>query len=673
MRSCGVDVGGTFTDLVYLDSSTGEVVVKKVPSTPLDQTIGVKLGIETLQNQVFGFQLDVLVHGSTVATNAILERKVAKTAFITTEGFKDIIEIGRQNRTDIYNLLPSRPAPLVPRELRFGIKERIATNGDVLTPFELQDLDSIIEILEKERVEAVAVSFLFSFFNDVHERFVGEQLISKLPGTHVSLSSEVLPEFREYERSITTVLDACIAPRMINYFNSFAIVAQEKGITASPLILLSNGGVTHIETASQKSVETILSGLAGGVLGGLATTSELGITNAITLDIGGTSTDVACIKDGKNEITRDNAIGDFPLRIASMDVQSTGAGGGSIAKFKHGKIEVGPESAGADPGPACYGLGGKHPTVTDAYLIMEMLDESNFCGGTVPINPDLAKHSIGNLAKETGFETIEECAAGIIEIFETNVNLALRKVSTERGHDPRDFSLIAFGGAGPLSACSLVDKLNMKEVIIPPYPGAWSAFGLLTSDIRHDLSRSYLKLFSELTDDLVERIFDELARTGISLCEADGFTSKDVTISRKIDVRLQGQSYELPIPYDGDLEVASREFDRLHEQMYGYSIPKEPRVLVNLRLSAIVELPSFLRVPLSKGSPNPSRALKGNRKIFLQGEWVEKVPIYRREQLLAGNIITGPAIIEQADSTTLVDQGWVATVEKNSHIVIRRE
>ncbi|MFW9993434.1 MAG: hydantoinase/oxoprolinase family protein [Candidatus Odinarchaeota archaeon] len=673
MQLCGVDVGGTFTDLIFFDSMTGEVVVKKVPSTPSDQSIGVEKGIEALRNHIPDFQLDILVHGTTVATNAILERKGVKTAFITTEGFKDIIDIGRQNRMDIYSLIPRRPVPPVPQNLRFGVKERIDASGSVLIPLEMVSIESIIKMVEEEQVKSVAVSLLFSFFNPRHEMSIGERFASRLPDVHVSLSSRVLPEFREYERSMTTVLDAYIAPITNNYFNSFVRRVQAKGITTPPLILLSNGGVTRIENAGQKPVETVLSGLAGGVLGGLFTTKELGINDALTLDIGGTSTDVACIKNGMNDITKENSIGDLPLRIPAMDVQTIGAGGGSIAKFEHGKLEVGPESAGADPGPACYDQGGNQPTVTDANLVLGLLNPDFFCGGILSINPALAKQVIKNFGEKAGFDSVESCTAGIIEVFETNISLALRKVSTERGHDPRDFSLIAFGGAGPLSACSLVDKLSMKEAIIPPYPGAWSALGLLTSDIRHDLSRSYLKPFNELTDTTVEQIFSPLARKAIAYCEADGFKARDVILSRSLDVRLQGQSYELTVPFNGNLEVASEEFDELHKRMYGYAAPDEQRVLVNLNLSATVKLPVIAWRSLSEGQADSRKAVQGYRTVLIHGEWVDKVPVYRRIKLLAGNVIQGPAIIEQADSTTFIDQGWTANVEKNSHIVIRRE
>lgn len=673
MRLCGVDVGGTFTDLIYFNSDSGEIIVEKVPSTPTDQSIGVENGLNLLKRQFPDFNLDALVHGSTVGTNAILERKGARTAFITTKGFKDIIEIGRQNRLNIYDLNPKRPVSFVPEELRYGIKERVNSEGEIITPLDELELNNLIDFLKSTKPESLAVSLIFSFFNKKHEQLVSKYISKEFPNLHTSLSSNVLPEFREYERSSTTILDAYIAPLMKRYFTSFIQRIKANNLDVSPLILLSNGGVTQIKgAASRKSVETVISGLAGGVLGGLTSTREMDHLNALTLDIGGTSTDVACIKDGKNEITRENRIGGVPLKISAMDVQTIGAGGGSIARLDKGIITVGPESAGAEPGPACYGKGGKIPTVTDANLVLGMFDPNYFCGGTVTIHSKLAEEAIGELSKQSGFNSLEECAAGIIEIYETNITLALRKVSTERGHDAREFSLIAFGGGGPLHACSLVDRLSMKDAIIPPFPGAWSAFGLLTADIRHDLSQSYLKDFSMINDEHLDREFTKLEVKGLELCKADGFELDRVYYKRMIDIRLKGQSYEITVPFNGNLKEASAEFDRIHKQLYGYSVPEEERVLVNLFLSSFVRLPKFSRNDLPIGDQNPYKsAIKGIRKVYVQGKWVE-AKIYDRWKLLANNVVEGPCIIEQTDSTTFVDNNWEGVVHKNGHILLRR-
>jgi len=668
MKCMGIDIGGTFTDLIVVDSENDQVFIKKISSTPKDQSIAVNTGLKTFTTPLK--DLNVVIHGTTVATNAILERKGGKTALISTEGFSDVIEIGRQNRKQIYSLFPERIDPLVPRNLRFGINERLSATGEILEPLNMRDLDRIIKLLIKEKVESIAVSLLFSFFNPKHENTIKDKINNSLD-INVSRSSYIFPVFREYERTCVTVLDAYVAPIMKNYFFSFLEKIKSHGISIPPLVLLSTGGVTQIETASSRSIETVLSGLAGGVLGGLYSCNALQISNALTLDVGGTSTDVASIVDGKIEMTNENNIGGFPINIPTIAVKTIGAGGGSIAKLSHGVLNVGPESAGAFPGPTCYNTGGKDPTVTDANLVLGILNSKTFCGGTVNIYPELAQEVISNLAKKMNAPTIEECAAGIIEIFEHNITLALRKVSTERGYDSRNFSLITFGGAGPVHGCSLSEKLNINQVVIPPYPGVWSAFGLLTADIRHDLSLSILKPLKRITKDDLDSLFSKIIHQGIDHCKADGFSENEILLARKLDVRLIGQSYELSVPYYGDLGTISHSFDLAHEQAYGYSSPEAPREIVNIGISAMVPLPKFNLASLEIGGEDSTDAMVGIRKIFLRNDWQE-VNIYNKSKLCTNNIIEGPSIIEQDDSTTLVDVGWKAEVKKDGHLVLRK-
>lgn len=669
MKCLGIDIGGTFIDIIVGDSERDSVLLKKVSSTPKDQSIGVKNGLNKLKTLLN--DLDVVVHGTTVATNAILEHKGAKTALITTEGFSDILEIGRQNRINLYSLYPNRITPLVPSQLRFGVKERIGSSGEVLIPLNVVDLETKIDNLFKKEVESVAISLLFSFFNPRHEKIIDNEIKRRFPSVNVSRSSQILPVFREYDRTSTTVLDAYVAPLCRNYFTSFLHRMKEHGITVPPLILLSTGGVTQIRNVTNRSVETIFSGLAGGVLGGLYSCNELQINNAITLDIGGTSTDVASIVNGKIEISTENEIAGYPIHLPSIAVQTIGAGGGSIAKYEHGIILVGPESAGADPGPACYNSGGKEPTVTDANLVRGLLNPDYFCGGTIKIYHDLANKVISPLADKLNFPSVEECAAGIIKIFENNIALALRKVSTERGYDSRDFYLITFGGAGPLHGCSLAERLNMEQVVIPPYPGVWSAYGLLSADIRHDLSMSILKPLKDLSNEQLDSFFKSLVQQGVQLCIEDGFSEKDVLIARNLDLRLVGQSYELTVPFYGRIAAVSHAFDEAHKKAYGYASPEAPREIVNLRVSAMVPLPKFKLSSLSIGTTNPKDAQTGIREVFLKNEWIE-ANIYQKSQLEANNIIKGPSIIEQNDSTTLVDIGWVAEVKIDGHLLLRR-
>ena len=669
MKCLGIDIGGTFTDLIIIDSESNTVLLNKVSSTPKDQSIGVKNGLIMLETSLN--DLDVVVHGTTVATNAILEHKGARTALITTKGFSDIIEIGRQNRINLYSLYPRRIDPLVPSQLRIGVKERISASGEVLIPLNLNDLEMKLDELHQKKVESVAISLLFSFFNPQHEIIIENKIKQHFPSINVSRSSHILPLFREYDRTSTTVLDAYVAPLCRNYFTSFLHRIKEHGINVPPLILLSTGGVTQIKNAAERSVETIFSGLAGGVLGGFYSCNELQIDNALTLDIGGTSTDVASIVNGKVEISTVNEIAGHPIHLPSIAVQTIGAGGGSIAKYEHEVLFVGPESAGADPGPACYDCGGKSPTVTDANLVRGLLNPDYFCGGSIKIYPELAENVISSINDVLDFPSVEECAAGIIEIFENNIALALRKVSTERGYDSRDFQLISFGGAGPLHGCSLAERLYINQVIIPPYPGVWSAYGLLAADIRHDLSKSLLKPLEKMTNEQLESEFHSLVQQGVQLCVEDGFLEKDILIARNLDLRLIGQSYELKVPFYGRIEAVSHAFDVAHKQAYGYASADAPREIVNLRIAAMVSLPKFKLHSLVKGTSNPKDAQTGTREVFLNHKWIE-ANIYHRSQLKANNIIEGPSIIEQNDSTTLVDVGWVAKLETNSHLLLRR-
>lgn len=670
MKCLGIDIGGTFTDLIIVDDD-GNVILNKVSSTPEDQSIGVQTGLQKLGESALS-NLNVLVHGTTVATNAILERKGARTCLITTEGFSDLIEIGRQDRMNIYSLTPERTTPLIPRELRFGVKERVDAMGKILVPLDTLAIEKIKEIILQEKVESIAISFLFSFFNSKHEDLISKRIKETYPSLHVSSSSLVLPIFREYERTATTVLDAYVAPKMRNYFDSFHNKVKNQGIDIPPLVLLSTGGVTQMKNAADRSVETVLSGLAGGVLGGLYSCNELQISNALTLDIGGTSTDVANIVNGKIEISTDNVIGNYPLNIPAIAVQTIGAGGGSIARFEHGILRVGPESAGAEPGPACYNRNGTNPTVTDANLVRGLLNPDYFCGGSIKIFSDKAKQVISSLNNDLNFNSIEECAAGIIEIYENNIALALRKVSTEKGYDSRNFTLIAFGGAGGLSACSLAEHLSMASVVIPPYPGVWSAYGLLTADIRHDLSMTLLKALDQISNEELDLTFNDLAQQGIKLCVEDGFSSKDVLVARQLDIRLVGQSHELRVPYYGQLDTISLSFDKVHEQAYGYSSPDEPREIVNIRVSAMVPLPKFSLPTLPEGDSNPENAKIGLREVFLKDNFI-KVAIYNKSRLYANDIIKGPSIIEQADSTTLVNEGWYAEVKSDGHLLLKKE
>lgn len=669
MKCLGIDIGGTFTDFILIDSENEKIFLNKVSSTPENQSIGVSRGLDLFQGLD---KLDLLVHGTTVATNAILENKGAKTALITTKGFEDIIEIGRQNRINLYSFFPKRVEPIIDQKSRFGINERVNAKGEIAVPLDRQELEEIVNTIKVGEYQSVAVSLLFSFFNSEHELLITEYLKELIPEINVSRSSWVLPIFREYDRSSVTALDAFIAPLMRNYFSSFDEQVKKNKITVPSLILLSTGGVTQIKNAGEKSVETVLSGLAGGVLGGHYSAHTLGIENMLTLDVGGTSTDVASIIDGKIEITTENLISGHPIPIPTIAVQTIGAGGGSIAKEEHGIFQVGPESAGANPGPACYEKGGNTPTVTDANLVRGFLNPEYFCGGTIKINSNRSRDVIEDFAKKIDFASVESCAEGIIEVFENNIALALRKVSTEKGYDSRHFALCCFGGGGPLHCCSLAERLHITKVIIPPFPGVWSAFGLLTADIRHDLSKSILKPLQDVEMAFVEETFQELSHEGIKMCVEDGFTESSVITMKHVDLRLKGQSYEITVPYNDVISELSQSFDIAHQRAYGYSSPSSPREIVNARVSCYVPLPKFKMTTLRVGSSvPPEESLEETRSVFLNGKW-NKINIYRKNSLLAKNIIHGPAIIEQTDSTIFVDFNWSAEVTSDGHLILIR-
>ena len=670
MKCLGIDIGGTFTDFILVDANNNVVEIHKVSSTVQDQSIGVKTGLNYFKAEITG--LDVVVHGTTVATNAILENKGAKTSLITTKGFSDVIEIGRQNRINLYSFYPERVEPLIPRNLRFEIEERVDSRGKIIQPLDENSLTIIIDKLKEENVESVAISLLFSFFNPVNELMISEIVRKHIPGISISRSSWILPVFREFDRTSVTVLDAFVAPLMRNYFSSLEDKIRSHGINVTPLILLSTGGVTHIQNAAEKSVETVLSGLAGGVLGGYFSSKNLKQPNVLTLDIGGTSTDVASIVDGKIAITTENSISGHPIPIPSIAVQTIGAGGGSIARQEYGILRVGPESAGADPGPACYNKGGKEPTVTDANLVRGMLNPEYFAGGTLPIELSLSTQVIAKLAAELHFKSVEECSEGIIEVFENNIALALRKVSTEKGLDSRNFALCCFGGGGPLHACSLAERLSMSTAIIPPFPGVWSAFGLLTADVRHDLTQSIIKPLNNSLLDILNTKFQGLVKQGINMCIKDGFTEKSVVIMKDLDIRLVGQSYEITVPYEDEISLISESFDKAHEQAYGYCSPESPREVVNIRVSALVRLPKFSLASLPTGTREPPKdSFVDLRKIYLKQQWVE-VKIYKKSHLQSGNIINGPSIIEQADTTCFIDVGWIAEVLQDGHLVLTK-
>jgi N-methylhydantoinase A len=640
----GVDVGGTFTDLVAL--SEGEVVTAKVPSTPRDQSVGVMNAVEI--SEVEAGAVTALAHGMTVATNALLERRGARTALVTTEGFRDVLEIARQNRPSLYDLSADRPPPLVPRELRFTVEERMGPEGEI-EPLEEAGLEGVISSIKEAEVEAVAVCLLFAFMHPEHEKRVGKALREALPGVHVSLSSEVLPEFREYERYSTTAADAYLAPKLAAYLKNLAGKAQEGGVP-SPLIMQSSGGVVRIDDAISDAAGCVLSGPAGGVVGAAYVGALGGYEDLLTFDMGGTSTDVAPIIGGEAQTTTETVVAGVPIKLPMVDVHTVSAGGGSIAwADAGGALRVGPHSAGAEPGPAGYGKGGEEPAVTDANLFLGYLHDGAELGGEVVLRRDLSEKALNALGEELSLDA-QETALGIVRVANAEMVRALRVISVERGLDPREFALLAFGGAGGLHACSLAEELGMQTVLVPRAGGVLSALGLAISDLRRDYVRPYLAPLDEVDAGGFEERFAEMENTASEDLEGPEYT-------RRADLRYGGQSFELTVEAEG-LQKLEERFHAAHEQRYGYRMDDEPVELVNLRLVATVpvEKPE-LDEPAAQGE-----AVSEPREANFDGEWLE-VPVYDREQMGEGSGVEGPAIVEFKESTCVVRPGWGGNVD----------
>ena len=650
----GVDVGGTFTDLVSL--SEGNLVTAKVPSTPRDQSEGVMNAIGAAE--VEAASVGALAHGMTVATNALLERRGARMALVTTQGFRDVLEIARQNRPSLYDLAMDRPPPLVPRELRFTVRERMGPNGEV-EPLDEESLHETVRALKETDVQAVAVCLLFAFAHPEHERRVGEALRGAMPGVHVSLSSEVLPEFREYERFSTTAADAYLGPRLAAYLKNLAEKAEAAGVPP-PLIMQSSGGVVPVEDAAADTAGCVLSGPAGGVVGAAHVGSLGGYRDLLTFDMGGTSTDVAPIIGGEAQTTTETVVAGVPIKLPMVDVHTVSAGGGSIAwADAGGALRVGPHSAGAEPGPAGYGKGGEEPAVTDANLFLGYLAHGARLGGEVVLDRALSEGALSSLGKGLGLDA-EEAALGIVRVANAEMVRALRVISVERGLDPREFALLAFGGAGGMHACSLAEELGMGTVIFPRAGGVLSALGLAISDLRRDYVRPYLVPLDDVDAGVFEARYGEMEAAAAGDLEGPEH-------HRRADLRYAGQSFELTVDAD-DPEGLEERFHAAHEGRYGYRMEDEPVELVNLRLVATV--------PVEKpelDEPEPSEeAEAGRREANFDGEWLE-VAVLDREAMGRGSVVEGPAIVEFREATCVVRPGWRGAVDGVGNLVLGRD
>ena len=651
----GVDVGGTFTDLMAL--SEGNLITAKVPSTPKDQSVGVMNAIEA--SEVKPSAVGALAHGMTVATNALLERRGARTALITTEGFRDVLEIARQDRPSLYDLTQDRPPTLVPRELRFTVKERMGPKGEV-TALDESSLEEVISAVREAEVEAVAVCLLFAFMYPQHEKWVGEALQEELPDVHVSLSSEVLPEFREYERFSTTAADAYLAPKLAAYLKNLAGEVEETG-APSPLVMQSSGGVVRVTDAIADAAGCVLSGPAGGVVGAAYIGGLGGYRDLLTFDMGGTSTDVAPVVDGEAQTTTETVIAGVPIKLPMVDVHTVSAGGGSIAwADAGGALRVGPHSAGAEPGPAAYDAGGEEPTVTDANLFLGYLADRAKLGGEVMLKRELSEKALGALGEELDLDA-EEVALGVVRVANAEMMRALRVISVERGLDPREFALLAFGGAGGMHACSLAEELGIETVLVPRAGGVLSALGLAISDLRRNYVRPYLTSL----EDVDEGEFGEKFKDMESSASED---LEDPEYTRQADLRYRGQSFELTVDADGSFEKLEERFHTTHEQRYGYRMDDESVELVNLRLIATVPVEK----PEPEEPPAEDEAESGRREANFDGEWQE-VPVLDRDRMGKGSKVFGPAIVEFKESTCVVRPGWRGAVDGVGTLALGKE
>jgi N-methylhydantoinase A len=676
-----VDTGGTFSDFVYLNEETGELAIAKLPSTPDDPSRAILAGIETLlARRVRPSDIAYFCHGTTVGTNALLEGKGVRTGLLVTEGFRGIYPVGEQARpygAAIFDVLYDKPALLVPPSRTGEVKERLDFRGNVLLPLDEQALRETVRELASERIESIAVCLLFSFLRPQHELRTREIILEQLPDCSVSLSCEVLPQIREYYRLSTTVINAYLQPILARYIAALDRRLAAAGIaTRQRYVMQSNGGMASFDTASEQAVTTLLSGPAGGVTAGATLARTLGLGNIITFDMGGTSCDVALIKDGEPLISSRGKIEGRDLAIPMLDINTVSAGGGTIAEVdRFGQVQVGPHSAGAQPGPAAYGRGGEMPTITDCNLVLGYLGEDNFLGGSVPLDAAKARAALENrIARPLGLG-LAQSAEGIIRIIDVKMEEAIKAISTMRGHDLRDFMLLAFGGAGPLHAGRIARDLGMAGVIVPLYPGVFSAVGLVVADVRHDYMRSKLTPLAETLPADMNELFEQLAAQATAQLRRDGFAPQAIRLERALDMRYAGQGYEMttasraqPLT-PADLTELRATFDAQHKAMFGHMAPQEPVEIVSYRVRGIgvvppVELPKFEPMGTSLDD-----ALRERRRVRFDGLEID-CPVYQRERLDVGVSFTGPAILDQLDSTTVIGPGQVARVDEWKNLIV---
>lgn len=691
----GVDIGGTFTDGILIEEETGRIWTDKVSTTPQDSSDGFIQVARRLraQSRISPEEFSYIIHATTVATNSIIERRGARVGLLVTRGFRDILEIGRQVRSELYNLQTDKTPPLVPRELSFEVSERVNYKGDVLEPLDEQSVAMAANRLRQAHVDSVAVCLLHAYQNPNHEKRVAEIVHELLPDVRISLSSEIAAEIREYWRASTSVVNAYIAPVVSRYLDQVEQKLKADGAVVPLHLMQSSGGIILAESAKRRPVALVESGPAAGVAAAAHFVASLGYHNAISFDMGGTTAKMGLIRDGKPRVLSEFEVGagswsgsgvtkgsGYPILEAVLDLVEVGAGGGSIAWIDSGGVmRVGPRSAGAVPGPACYGTGGDRPTITDANLVLGRIDPDYFLGGEMALDPEAAHRAIEEHCARPLAMEVPRAAIGVVDIANATMQQAVRLVSVQRGYDPRDFALVAFGGAGPLHANALADELGIPVIIVPPSPGVASAWGMLVSNLRHDYRQTRLQGLASADFREINDIFAHFAANAREALLQEGVDANKIELNRYLDMRYKGQYFKLRIEVSADelgpdgVAKLKEGFDNLHEQSYGYSVRNEPVEIVNIGLSAVGTIPPTNLREVGSGTNMPTRALKSRRPVFLSelGGYVD-CPIYDRYALLQGNIITGPAVIEEVDSTTLVYPHYVAEVQRFGTLVVQK-
>jgi len=674
----GVDIGGTFTDIVALDGE-GRLALAKVPSTPKDLLDGIGAAVGKVLALAGAPPGDVerFIHGTTVATNAVLEQKGAVTAVLTTEGFEDVLEMGRQKRSRMYDLEmdPETPSFLAPGRRRVGIRERLDARGATLVPLDEGQVRAAVQTLRSQGVQAIAVCYLFSFVNPAHEQRTRELCAEIAPEISVSLSSEVDPTFREYERLCVTAFDAYLGPVVKRYLAGLADTLRGLGIRAVPLIMRSRGGIVSAALAARQPVTLFLSGPAGGVIGAGCAAERSGVRDFVSLDMGGTSNDVAVVRSGAPLLASEGSIGPYPVRTPMVDVNTIGAGGGSIAWIDAaGGLRVGPRSAGAEPGPACYGRGGDAATVTDASVVLGYLNPERFAGGALTLDVGAAERAVGAIGRRLGVDTIT-AAAGIHRVINARMADQIRLVTIKRGYDPRQFSLVVLGGAGPVHGAALAAEMGMAEVLVPEAPGVLAAFGLLAAAIEHHHART-LQARTDVADlAAVNRCLAELDAAGRARMHEEGVAAADVHVAYTADMRYVGQAYELEVPIAAPV-AAERvpdivaAFHAVHERVYGYARTQQTVEFVNFRAVHTYRLPRPVVRPSAQAHGRLDDARVGERRAYFDG--FVSAAIYERARLPLGARLTGPAIVEQMDTTTVIPPGVTAVVDDAGNLRLRR-